>query len=169
LFYSKNLLERAYYVLARGWYPHHLGGACGASSCQTYPFIVSLEVSPCPLPTGSVCWGGWWVVCLCRSFFFSSFFSLYSRESKCMSSFLLVFQFHFLFFFIVYFHSWPFYNFFMFLIFFLNYNLSYIIFSNSGLAFQFHPSTLDLLGIEFHSFFICSASNLMTRVTSLKT
>jgi hypothetical protein len=101
--------------------------------------------------------------------FFSSFFSLYSRESKCMSSFLLVFQFHFLCFFIVYFHSWPFYNFFMFLIFFLNYNLSYIIFSNSGLAFQFHPSTLDLLGIEFHSFFICSASNLMTRVTSLKT
>jgi hypothetical protein len=37
--------------------------------------------------------------------FFSSFFSLYSRESKCMSSFLLVFQFHSLCFFIVYFHS----------------------------------------------------------------
>ena len=34
--------------------------------------------------------------------------------------------------------------------------------------FMFHPSTFDLLGIDLYIFSICGASDLMTRVTGLK-
>jgi len=78
-------------------------------------------------------------------FFLHSFLSILEKGNIC-PLFFWFFNFIPYIFFIVYFHPWPFYIFFMFLIFSLNYNLSYIIFFNLGWGFSVSSFDVGFVG-----------------------
>ena len=85
-FYSKRLLACAHDVPMCGWRPRPLSSTCNTIRWSNHPFLMMSHVATDD---------GWFVA---SGHFFSSFFSISSRESTCLSSFLYIFQFHFLYF-----------------------------------------------------------------------